>query len=178
MYRYDEFDQDFVNARVAEFSDQVESLRFLSRNFMAGPVPTLAQAIEIVDAAPAAIRSKRKDDDVVTVDEAWHKELGAEFLLARPNGLKDIPHFLDHRDVFFLTAVFESIVNAAHLLDGGDLIGDAGTITIGLGKGEGDDGVPDLFGAHAAQERALMRAAVESLTVWMRYPLARGFCQE
>src|SRR5690242_12070250 len=24
MYRYDEFDQDFVNARVAEFSDQVE----------------------------------------------------------------------------------------------------------------------------------------------------------
>src|ERR671934_3045019 len=24
MYRYDEFDQDFVNARVAEFRDQVE----------------------------------------------------------------------------------------------------------------------------------------------------------
>lgn len=84
---------------ISEFSDQIESLRFLSRNFMAGPVPTLAQAIEIVDAAPAALRSKQKSDDVVTVDEAWHDELGAEFLLQKQREGHRLPAVLSRKEV-------------------------------------------------------------------------------
>ena len=40
MYRYDEFDQDFVNARVAEFSDQVDAPA--GRRDHRGPVPAAA----------------------------------------------------------------------------------------------------------------------------------------
>lgn len=64
---------------ITEFSDQVESLRFISRN-LAGPEPTLAQAIEIVEAAPAVLRSKRKKKRKISqTDKAWHEELGSEF---------------------------------------------------------------------------------------------------
>ena len=62
---------------LTEFSDQLESLRFLSRN-LPGPSPTIEQAIEIVQAAPAALRKKRRKRKLTKAEKAWLAELRSE----------------------------------------------------------------------------------------------------
>ncbi len=71
------FSQDQLE-HLTEFSDQVESLRFLSRN-LPGPPPSLEQAIEIVQAAPTALGRKKKRGKTDELEKAWHAELGTEF---------------------------------------------------------------------------------------------------
>lgn len=65
---------------ITEFSDQIESLRYLSRN-LTGPAPTIDQALEIVAAAPAVLKRKRRGSgEISDADRAWHAELGSEFI--------------------------------------------------------------------------------------------------
>ncbi len=61
---------------------------------------------------------------------------------------------LQHLGEFLLAALLEGGVDAADPLHGGELVRDAGAVAVGVGQGEGDDGIPDLLGAHAAEHRA------------------------
>lgn len=64
---------------LTEFCDQVESLRFLSRNAK-GPTPTLEQAIEIVDLAPKVIKRRKRKRKKTRAEKAWMAELRSEVL--------------------------------------------------------------------------------------------------
>jgi site-specific recombinase XerD len=86
---------------ITEFSDQVESLRFLSRN-LPGPQPTLEQAIEIVGAAPAALRKRKKRDKVSFADKAWHIELGSEFANKKAREGERLPAVLSRGEIDIL----------------------------------------------------------------------------
>ena len=54
---------------LTEFSDDA-SLRFLSRNLPSAQQPTLAQALEIVDAAPVVLKKKKRKQKTSFIDKA------------------------------------------------------------------------------------------------------------
>ena len=83
---------------ITEFSDQVESLRYLSRN-LPGPQPTLEQAIEIVAAAPVALRKQKKRDKLSFADKAWHAELGSEFVNKEARQGERLPAVLSRGEI-------------------------------------------------------------------------------
>jgi integrase len=85
---------------ITEFSDQIESLRFLSRN-LSGPPPTLDEAIEIVAVAPAALRKRKKREKPSYADKAWHAELGSEVTRKAKEGDR-LPAVLSHNEVRML----------------------------------------------------------------------------
>lgn len=82
---------------LTEFSDDVESLRFLSRNM--AQQPTLAQALEIVEVAPTAYKKKRRRQKTSIIDKAWHKELASEFLTRADKNGDRLPAVLSRSEI-------------------------------------------------------------------------------
>lgn len=86
---------------ITEFSDQVESLRYLSQSYK-GPTPTLEQAIEIVTVAPAVLQRKRRrrgGREVSDADRAWHAELGSEIIKREEKEGDRLPAVLSHGEI-------------------------------------------------------------------------------
>lgn len=89
---------------ITEFSDQVESLRYLSRTFK-GPAPTLDQALEIVAAAPAALQRRRRrrgGREVSDADRQWHAELRSELVSAEDRKGERLPAVLSRDEILEL----------------------------------------------------------------------------
>lgn len=82
---------------LTEFSDGLESLRFLSRNM--AQQPTLAQALEIVEVAPTAYKKKRRRQKTSIIDKAWHKELASEFLTRADKNGDRLPAVLSRSEI-------------------------------------------------------------------------------
>lgn len=86
---------------ITEFSDQVESLRYLSRTYK-GPAPTLDQAIAILDAAPVVLQRRRRrrgGREVSDADREWHAELRSEILSARDRKGERLPAVLSRGEI-------------------------------------------------------------------------------
>ena len=82
---------------LTEFSDGLESLRFLSRNM--AQQPTLAQALEIVEVAPTAYKKKRRRQKTSIIDKAWHKELASEVLTRADKNGDRLPAVLSRSEI-------------------------------------------------------------------------------
>ena len=61
--------------------------------------PTLAQALEIVEAAPTAYKKKRRRQKTNAVDRAWHKELAGEFLTRADKNGDRLPAVLARSEI-------------------------------------------------------------------------------
>lgn len=84
---------------ITEFSDGVESLRFLSHNIPRAQQPTLTQALEIVEAAPAVFKKKKRRQRTSIIDKAWHKELASEFLAQADKNGDRLPAVLSRSEI-------------------------------------------------------------------------------
>ena len=84
---------------LTEFSDDVASLRFLSRSLPSAQQPTLAQALEIVEAAPVVLKKKKRKQKTTFIDKAWHKELAGEFLKPSDKTGERLPAVLSRPEI-------------------------------------------------------------------------------
>lgn len=84
---------------LTEFSDGVESLRFLTSQLPDSQEPTLAQALEIVEAAPTVFKKKKRRKKTSVIDKAWHKELAAEFLTRSDKDGDRLPAVLSRSEI-------------------------------------------------------------------------------
>lgn len=92
---------------LTEFSDGVESMRFLSRNLPSDQQPTLLQALEIVEAAPAVFKKKKRRQKTSVIDKAWHKELASEFLTRADKDGDRLPAVLSRPEIHELFTAAE-----------------------------------------------------------------------
>lgn len=136
---------------LTEFSDQLESLRYLSRN-LPGPAPSLEQAIEIVQAAPAALKKKRRKRKPTKAEKAWLAELRSELpnkesregerlqaVLSRPeiHELLDAARH-DSRDYLLLRFFYATAMRISEVVD--TLVGDLylSELKVFVREGKGD----------------------------------------
>lgn len=81
---------------ITEFSDQVESLRFISR-LASGPKPTLEEALEVIAVAPDVRQLKRRRQ--MPLDHEWKAELKAEIPPGEAREGERTPAVLTYREI-------------------------------------------------------------------------------